>query len=138
MKKYLLGFSAIVLAIGFSAFTKPVKPAFATHFFKFMGDPTISSQVLDLTKYTEENPSTCPSSTEIACSITVIGEAFSHTVVDGDDTQEVLNTSTNNPDNESILTLSDAVGYTDVAPDPDVNYYKLLSNTGYTPVNRAH
>jgi len=57
MKKYLLGLFAVVLAIGFSAFTKvnvnKVDPnaKFTTYYFQFTG--TLGTQEDDETKWTE-------------------------------------------------------------------------------------
>src|SRR5258706_4407356 len=42
MKKYFLGLLAVVLAAGFSAFTKPVKKATCMYIFKYIGPSTFT------------------------------------------------------------------------------------------------
>jgi len=72
MKKYLLGLTAVVLAIGFSAFTttKFVKP-FATKTFKLRIVPTQQSDLTVLTNWEEGTPTTCDGTNEEACLVTV-------------------------------------------------------------------
>jgi hypothetical protein len=73
MKKYLLGLSAIVLAVGFSAFTKPVKKdkAFATVILTFIGDPLVQSQVADETLWVEAASHSCTLVNDKACAMEV-------------------------------------------------------------------
>jgi hypothetical protein len=73
MKKYLLGLSAIVLAVGFSAFTKPVKKdkAFATVMLTFIGNPFNPSQVANETLWVEAAPHSCSLVPDKACAMEV-------------------------------------------------------------------
>lgn len=138
MKKNLLKLTAILIAIAFSAFTGKAKlfTEETTYCFKFVGDPKNAAQVLDLTKYVDVSFS-CPRPEEIVCAFCTT-DAYTHTVIDGDETKEVPNTPTDNPDNESILTLNLTLGYLDTAPNPDVQYYKLAAGVGYVPFNKHH
>jgi len=75
MKKYLLGMLAIVLAIGFSAFTKA--PVFAdTKVFTLDSGISLtnSTAIADPTNWTYQGNSLallCPSSSDLACSFAV-------------------------------------------------------------------
>jgi hypothetical protein len=73
MKKYFLGLFAIVLAVGFSAFTKSVKKdgSFATVMLTFIGDPTVQSQVADETLWVEAVPHSCSLVPDKACAMEV-------------------------------------------------------------------
>lgn len=66
MKKYLLGLFAIVLAVGFSAFS--VNRANVN--MKFNGNASIQSQRQDPTKYSKVSSVSCPS-TLYTCSVLV-------------------------------------------------------------------
>jgi hypothetical protein len=71
MKKYLLGITAIVLAICFSAFTVPKeRPSkFAAVWFDFNG--TLTSQYSDATKYSLDgnNIPDCSTTVDFRCEI---------------------------------------------------------------------
>ena len=86
MKKYFFGLSAIVLAIAFSAFTKPVIKGNAKT-FEFGFAPT-QTNVQNLAKWAVAAPATCQSGTVKACGI-VVDEVYYHQ--DGSDF--VLNTA---------------------------------------------
>jgi hypothetical protein len=74
MKKYLLGMTAIVLAIGFSAFTKPAAKPFDLLGFKISAsDAAVSGRVADNTKWVLQSPALdcAGQDNEIACMIFV-------------------------------------------------------------------
>jgi hypothetical protein len=69
MKKYLFGMLALVLAVGFSAFTKPAKK-FTAVYFEFQGDKTDPDKVKDATLWVEIGSSgSCTTADEQPCRI---------------------------------------------------------------------
>src|SRR5205085_12086951 len=102
MKKYLFAFTAIVLAVVFSSFTKP----FANKTFRLKAgvDKTSPTQVA-LKSNWEEATLSCTGSADIPCTITV-DESFT-SIVNGD---RVLNTS------GSFITIQTENGLLDTAP----------------------
>lgn len=82
MKKYLLGFSAIVFAIAFSAFTKPVaKLDFKDFKFDEVTSPT-SANVSNPANWQSSVSITCPNSSTLtqACKIASVSETYYHLV----------------------------------------------------------
>ncbi|MBC7903139.1 MAG: hypothetical protein H7Y27_06935 [Gemmatimonadaceae bacterium] len=58
MKKFLIGFFALVLALGFSAFTAPEQQKESQNWYLFVGNPNNASEVAD--PYFYERQSTIP------------------------------------------------------------------------------
>jgi hypothetical protein len=74
MKKYLLGSSAIILAIAFSAFiTKPT----ATNVFRYKKTSFTSTQVATLSNWDVKVSSICTSGSDKACEI-VVDDVYTH------------------------------------------------------------
>ena len=126
MKKYLLGFTAIVLAIGFSAFTNSSK-SFTDRTFKLKlsVDKTSASAIQDVTNWDFAGFS-CGSGTDIPCTITV-PDAYTHTDGNGD---RFLNTSTSQGsvisiETENGLFVAPSTQYIRVAPDAQTVYAKV-------------
>ena len=69
MKKYLFGILAIALAIGFSAFTKPVKGTFTDVIFT--GNTASQTSVEDESLWQEGTPFNCDGTDDRACTINV-------------------------------------------------------------------
>jgi hypothetical protein len=121
MKKYFLGFSAIVLAIAFSAFsTKPT----ATNVFRYKLSSFTSSQVANLANWPVKASSICTSGTDKACEI-VVDDVYTH----DDGGIEVLNTaayvaSLPQPTSELAATIA--------TEDPNSNSLFRVATTGTT------
>src|SRR5689334_8968484 len=108
MKKYFLGFSAIVLAIAFSAFTKRTQSAD----LKMSILANSVSRVQNPANFSSANGNNasvdCGASVhKVACTLLAVDPKYTHTVSGA----EVLNTgtagtvSTGNPDGEQILSI---------------------------------
>lgn len=122
MKKYVFGFVAIVLAIGFSAFTKPAKESlFVDYVFKYIGPlPSTDAQVKNrdnwriqvLTPLLE-----CTNSDqEVSCSFETAPNASYITLISGD----VYKPSTS----IEIMTKNSSLGGTNKV----VNFVKKVSD----------
>jgi hypothetical protein len=110
MKKYLLGFTAIALAIAFSSFTKP----FATNTFKLLSNPNAANIVNDDAQWSTAGilQGQCDvSPVDLACTIktNVNDVAYFHTV----GTDKVLNTfsyaNSQNP-KQDYIEITEATG----------------------------
>jgi hypothetical protein len=76
MKKYFLGLVAIVAAIAFSAFTKPVKStATQDFFFDELTYVATQANVQDVTKWIASSYS-CPGSARAACGIQAVDAKY--------------------------------------------------------------
>jgi len=84
MKKYLFGLSAIVLAIAFSAFTKPVKPTTTSLKFRYsvVSPQYTQAEVQSLASWTFDQAASGCSTTANAkpCTFIVTDEKFVHDV----------------------------------------------------------
>jgi hypothetical protein len=127
MKKYLFGILALVVAIGFSAFTAAPKKPTSTFQLVFTGDYTGNdNQVADLSKWQDDgffNPAGCSSlSTDQKACILVVDEMYTH----DDDGVQVLNESGNTPVGEFRITaITPEIGTTITG----VDYYRVQSLT---------
>src|ERR1051326_1553160 len=101
MKEYILGSTAIILAIECGIITIK-KHTTATQDLIFTAT-SIQAYIEDETNYSNSGTClyNCPGSTkEIACKLLAVDERYTHVSAVGD---IVLNTSTDNPQNEPIL-----------------------------------
>jgi hypothetical protein len=124
MKKYFFAFTALVLAVVFSSFTKP----FTNVIFKLKtGVDKTSAAAVENKANWEEGIITCAGNADIPCTLSVDPSFTS--IVNGD---RVLNTS------GSTITIVTENGFLDTAPDPDVQYKRVASGTNYSFVNKVH
>jgi hypothetical protein len=124
MKKYLFGLSAIVLAIAFSAFTKP---NFATEKFRFTGDPNIEGQIEDVTKWVRVASLDCPTNVnDKVCEIIVNDLYYTNT---GE--EATLNVTDPAGDDLQMIIVASASQQFKVSSNPDVfqNYRHVSSGT---------
>lgn len=102
MKKYLLGFAAVVFSIGFNAFTIKKHSLTSSTDLIFFATSTCAN-VGDPTKYDAAGTSlySCPSTTKIiACKLLSVDDRYTHVNALG---HIVLNTTTDNPQDEPLL-----------------------------------
>ena len=111
MKKYIMGTLAIVMALGFCAFTKKSVGKATLHksTFGFIGDPSLQGEVADPLNWIDARdlgPLCVSGGNEFACKIR-ISDAYTH--LEGD--LQVLNTECNNPQSEQIITIPEILSY---------------------------
>jgi len=134
MKKYLLGFTAVALAVVFSSFTKP----FVSYTMKLTVSPIAANRVNTETNWKDNGSlyGICSGTQQdLACTITA-DEKYTHDVSG----VQVLNTSGDTPAGEAFLTVTEATGLL----DEGVQYYKIASitasdnTTSFSFVNAVH
>lgn len=102
MKRYFSGLAAVVIAVAALAFTFPTK--LATSNFQFLGDPQVSGEVSDVTKWQRYTGTiNCPGTDQAACIITGVDEVYY-------DNSFNLNVSASAP--EQVMSISESP-YTD-------------------------
>ena len=129
MKKYFFGLFAIVLAVAFSAFTKPQK--FLDKRFTFVGLPNSFSDIQDVTKWVETASVTCSSNTdEKVCDITT-NETYYHTeIIEGEPVIKLNVTDPGQSGDQMVILASDSHTYSS-----GTFRYVLSSGTTGTPLN---
>jgi hypothetical protein len=132
MKKYLLGFSAIVLAVAFSAFTTKKS---LDRTFKLTSRPNAVGIVPDQTKWTSTGTlyGVCGvSATDLACRINVDEEAAEHYFhIDG--ATRVLNTEAYAQAHTAVeaefFTITQGIGLNKTTGDNQGQYYNINTLT---------
>lgn len=140
MKNYLAGILAVLMAATLHIHSKAtlnLEKGFIFYTFRFLGNPSIRSEVEDPAKWTQ-GLITCNGISAIPCSI-VVPQEYTHNINFGDDGDyiKVLNTPIDNPEDGSCIIIQTVNGYLDTAPNPDVQYYKVTTGTGYSYQNKS-
>jgi hypothetical protein len=124
MKKYLFGILAVVLAIGFSAFTTKKVSTFINDEFVFVGDPRVQSEVIDHTKWLYVGQSQTPSNELLECESSPLVCDISASVPSAQ-TLAVFDANSN-------YSLSTSVTITAPTGNPTSGYVAQFSHATYT------